>query len=407
MKTDTTNQIPQANAQDLQNFLQAAIDALPYVICIVDTRGIVLFVNLSWKDFFLEHNPEQKNNGIGSSYFDSFPHDEKTTENLRFMFSEELFFYETTYHYCSSALEKWFIMRCSHFSAREKDQIIISHVDITEQKRLELELLKQQKTLQELNRALNKKVHLSAAQIRQKNEIMLNQSRHAAMGEMISMIAHQWRQPITGIGMSISNMLMDIEMETIDPTRMKKNLKLIDGQVKHLSHTIDDFRNFFKDERIPVLTSLKKICDHTLKIIGKSLESSNIKVIIVPQKEEIEVETFAREVVQVLLNLLSNAQDILMEKQPKEAWIRITLSRNGEQASIEVCDNGGGISPEHLEHIFDPYFSTKPKQVSTGLGLYMCKAITQQHLHGTLKAYNQKAGACFAITLPIKIPPTS
>ena len=235
-----------------------------------------------------------------------------------------------------------------------------------------------------------------------KDELILSQSRHAQMGEMISMIAHQWRQPLSIIAMGANNILADIELDILDQEALRVNAKDIIRQTQELSKTIEDFRNFFKPDKIAKETFLEDIFNEAFGIIGKSLESKNIEVIST-FKNSRKIKTYSRELMQVIINILKNAKDALIENRKDERKIFITLQGYENKLIISICDNAGGIKDKIKDSIFNPYFSTKDNKSGTGLGLYISKTIIEKHLNGTLNTYNKNDGACFEITLPFTI----
>ncbi len=235
-----------------------------------------------------------------------------------------------------------------------------------------------------------------------KDELMISQSRHAAMGEMISMIAHQWRQPLSVISMGANNIIMDIELDEINNKTLKSNAKLITNQTQELSKTINDFRDFFKPKKEIEELPVKNLFKETFKIIEKSLENNNIEVITQFNSNK-TIHTYSRELTQVLINILNNAKEALTEDNIKEKKIFISAQSTLNNIHINICDTGGGLKEELIKKIFDPYFSTKNEKNGTGLGLYICKIIVEKHLEGTIKAYNKDAGMCFEINLPFKI----
>lgn len=238
-------------------------------------------------------------------------------------------------------------------------------------------------------------------ELKNKDKILLAQSKHAAMGEMISMIAHQWRQPISAISMEANNILADIELEIFEQKQAKECAKGVIKQTQELSKTIDDFRNFFKPQKEKEELYIKDIINNTLEVIGKSIYNSNIKISINLNSNK-KIQTYPRELMQVLLNLLKNAKEIILEKHIPNGTITINVKDIQDNIHIEVCDNAGGIKKEIIKKIFDPYFTTKDKDIGTGLGLYMSKIIIQKHLNGNISAHNKAHGACFEITLPLK-----
>jgi PAS domain S-box-containing protein len=248
-------------------------------------------------------------------------------------------------------------------------------------------------------------IKAAQARIDEQERTIFAQSRFAAMGEMIGMIAHQWRQPITAIGMGANNMIMDIELGESDMQIFKKHLEQINNQVQFLSTTIDDFRNFFKPNRDMTETSVGNIVDGSLKIIGKSLENNNVKV-----EKKIEfnppIEAYESELIQVFLAIIGNAKDALLEHSVESPTITIISLQNPEFmdfVELHICDNGGGVPSEILEKIFEPYFTTKSAKNGTGLGLYIAKTIIEKHQGGNIGVRNEEQGACFWIRMPIKL----
>ncbi len=234
-------------------------------------------------------------------------------------------------------------------------------------------------------------------------ELLIAQSRNAAMGEMISMIAHQWRQPISVIGMCANNMILDIELENIDAKELEKQLRDILFQTEHLSSTIDDFRNFFKPNKHKESVSIKSILNDALKLLEKSFENHLISLSL-HVSSDTEILIHKRELLQVFLNILKNAKEALEHNRTEQGVISIFLEEDTKIICIKICDNGGGMSPKVLQHLFEPYFSTKNEKNGTGLGLYMSKTIVEKHLFGEIKAYNHDDGACFEIILPKHSP---
>ncbi len=234
--------------------------------------------------------------------------------------------------------------------------------------------------------------------IKEKEEVMLSQSRQAAMGEMISMIAHQWRQPLAVISMGMNNILADIALDTVKTEELKRVAQLILDQTKHLSETIDDFRNFFKPVKKLEEVLPKNVIIEALKFTGKSLEYYSIDVqenyrIVHP------IKTYSRELLQVIIAVIQNAKDAIVQKNIKQGYIKIDAYESKAATYIKICDNAGGIDKKIIGKIFEPYFSTKEKQTGTGLGLYIAKIIMEKHLNGRIWAENTSDGACFIIEI--------
>jgi len=230
-------------------------------------------------------------------------------------------------------------------------------------------------------------------------EMMIAQSRHAAMGEMISMIAHQWRQPISVIAMHATNIIVDIELESLNEATLKETNVHIIEQTQELSKTIDDFKDFFKPDKVANTVFLKDIVSDALGVIGKTLENNNIEL-KVDISQTLELKTYARELMQVLINILKNAKEAFKEEDKKKI-IKIYMESVKDSVILRIEDNAGGIDSAIVNKIFDPYFSTKTSRNGTGLGLYMSKTIIDKHLHGTIHMKNVEHGSCFEIKLPL------
>lgn len=230
------------------------------------------------------------------------------------------------------------------------------------------------------------------------------QSRLAQMGEMISMIAHQWRQPLGAIAATSVNLKVKMMLNTFDLQTKEgqeeckeyylKELNDIEVYVQTLSTTIDDFRNFYKINKKSAKVKIDTVIIKALNIIKSSLENDSIDVVYEANSTK-EIEMYDGEVMQVVLNILKNSQDNFKEKIIKNPTIKIT----SQNRSIEIYDNGGGISDDIIEKIFDPYFSSKSEKNGTGLGLYMSKIIIEDHHNGVLKAENNRDGVSFYIEL--------
>ena len=233
---------------------------------------------------------------------------------------------------------------------------------------------------------------------------MFNQSRLAQMGEMISMIAHQWRQPLNAITLTSLDLRMQLEFKHFDledekgkigyENYINNSLTNIEEYVENLTTTIDDFRNFYKINKEVKLSSLEDVCTKAIKMIDSSLKNDNIEIIY-NCKSNNKIKIFKNEMVHVVLNILKNSQDNFQEKHIHKPMIKISTTNK----TISICDNGGGISEEIIEKIFDPYFSTKDEKNGTGLGLYMSKLIIDEHHNGKLTVLNKDGGTCFKIKL--------
>ena len=255
------------------------------------------------------------------------------------------------------------------------------------------------KQILEGNRKLQQRVMEEVKKSREKDKQMLQQSRLAQMGEMLSMIAHQWRQPLSAISATSSTIELKCKLNKIDKEQIVKLAGKISSYSQHLSSTIDDFRDFFKANKTKNKTSCVEIINNVLNIVQISLDNKNITL-----KKDFQCQskfvTYSNELKQVILNLIKNAEDVLIEKKIKDPYISLKSYRENGYITIEVGDNAGGIPEDIIDKIFDPYFSTKLKKDGTGLGLYMSKIIIEEHCNGKLSVYNSEDGAVFKIALP-------
>ena len=264
-----------------------------------------------------------------------------------------------------------------------------------EQKKVAI-LNRQAQEIKAFNETLQQRVQEEVAKNREKDKQILEQARLAQMGEMLGMIAHQWRQPLSAISSTNIAINLKAQMGQLDAESIIKLTEKIEEFTQHLSKTIDDFRNFFKKTKEKKKASLNEIVDSTLEIVSAALKNKNI-TLIADLQSDLKLPTYPDELKQVLLNLIKNAEDVLIEKGVKNPYIKIITKDN----IIQVSDNGGGISDEIIAKIFDPYFSTKGLN-GTGLGLYMSKIIVEEHCQGKLSVANDDEGAVFTVELPKK-----
>mgnify|MGYP003571689202 CR=1 FL=1 len=234
-----------------------------------------------------------------------------------------------------------------------------------------------------------------------KEEMLIVQAKSAGMGEMIGNIAHQWRQPLTTISMGINNIRLDMELNTLDINTTKDQCLEIEKQVKYLSQTIDDFRNFFKPIKQKETFEIVDVIEQTLSIVGQALENNNIQIVQEYQSNE-TINAYKNELIQALLSILNNAKDSLIKSNKEIKNITISTYKEEESIIITITDNGIGIKKNIIDKIFDPYFTTKNNSNGTGLGLYITKTIIEKHLKSKIKVFSPKEGACFKIEIPIK-----
>jgi len=253
-----------------------------------------------------------------------------------------------------------------------------------------------EKEVKELNKTLISKVNYEVEKNKRHQAVMAHQSRLAQIGEMISMIAHQWRQPLNNLSIHIQSISLKYALGKIDDELMKRFTNKTNLYISQMSSTIDDFRDFFKPENEAVLFNISKQILHVINILENNLNTENIQL-DVNIDENISINGYPNEFGQVILNIINNAKDALVEHDVKDKIIKIYTKTIDNKILICIEDNANGIDEEIIYKIFDPYFSTKDEKNGTGLGLYMSKMIVQDHMQGKIKGANTKDGAIFTL----------
>lgn len=268
-----------------------------------------------------------------------------------------------------------------------------------------IKLLESEEKLTLLNRNLKKRVEeeieLKLSKEHESNEkerMLIHQSKLASMGEMIGNISHQWRQPLAQVGVILIGLELFSERGKLTTKRLKDKIKEAENQIDYMSKTIDDFRNFFVSEKSKEEFSVKEKVENAITLMSASLKNNNITCTLFITSDK-RVVGYPNEFAQVLLNILSNAKDVLLERNIQDPLIKVNLSEKDNKACIEICDNAGGITLSPIEKIFEPYVSTKHASLGTGIGLYMSKTIIEKNNLGSLHVNNTKKGACFTILL--------
>ena len=260
-------------------------------------------------------------------------------------------------------------------------------------------LIKENQQLKLQIRELKKQVIEEIRHNRQNDKMMFQQSRMASMGEMIGNIAHQWRQPL----MELSSISMQLQAK-VELLGEVSNNEIIDAIEKsnkitqYMSDTIDDFRNFFAKDKEKEIFKISDQISSAINIINSSLKQHDIKLEIIVQKNSL-VEGFKNEYSQVLINILSNAKDVLISRNIKNPKISIKILQKDNNSVVQIIDNAGGVNVKPIEKIFEPFF-TNDKINGTGIGLFMSKLIIENNMQGRLFVENNKDGAVFTITVP-------
>jgi signal transduction histidine kinase len=250
-----------------------------------------------------------------------------------------------------------------------------------------------------LNATLEQRVSAEVAANRDKDHLLIQQSRLAAMGEMVHNIAHQWRQPLNSLSLLISNVLDDFRFKTMTEESLERDVASARRLIQKMSTTIDDFRDFFRPDREKSSFDVATAVREAVFIIEASLKSNRIEL-TVDAPPGLTASGFPSQYGQAVLNLLVNAKEAIKEKKSSNGLIRVVLGIEGECAVLSVTDNGGGIPPEILPRLFDPYFTTKDQ--GTGIGLYMAKMIIERNMEGEIRADNIENGARFTLSIPLE-----
>ncbi len=280
-----------------------------------------------------------------------------------------------------------------------------------------------EKTILALNQDITKlKKQLKEATLKNKyqEKVIFNQSKMAAMGEMISMIAHQWKQPLNCVSILVQEIFFNLKINNLENSVDVTLKKDIEEQLNYMAHTINDFKDFYKKDKIKNNINMVKLIDSILKLVSGQLKNNKIiiKIKFGTQGKHIQydekiltlkelfdkdylVTTYSNELKQVILNIISNSKDALVESVslPKIRTINIILNRKNKQ-SIEVIieDNGGGIKDkDELNKIWEPHFTTKDQ--GTGIGLYISKIIVEKNLHSSIEAKNGNFGLQTKLTI--------
>jgi PAS domain S-box-containing protein len=304
-------------------------------------------------------------------------------------------------HKTRNGKEFWTQIRLTYIHLEGEDLIHGAWRDITDRKKLEKEAEKTAIYLKNLNTSLEQKVQEAVEEIKEKERALYQQSRLAQMGEMMSMIAHQWRQPLSAISATSSALNLKVKLGKTNKELIENMTDNISEYAQHLSQTIDDFRDFFKPTKGKKMVSFSELLKSALSIAEVSLANRNIRI-MQQLEESTSFSSYPNELKQVLLNLIKNAEDALIENKIKDPFIKFVISQEGSKHILKVSDNGGGIPEDIIDKIFDPYFSTKKDKNGTGLGLYMSKIIVDDHCKGSLEVQNTQEGALFTITIDSK-----
>jgi len=266
---------------------------------------------------------------------------------------------------------------------------------------LEEKVREQTEALLSLNESLSETVERKVTEVHKQQEMLITQSRLAAMGEMLSMIAHQWRQPLSTTTLRISKLQIKSMLEEKGSDERDELLEEVSDTLVYLSNTIDDFQTYFKPDNKSELANVSMLMERGKNFIKARADIHGIEIIC-SGNAEVEIKTHPNELIQVVINILNNAIDVILSSKTSDKKILLETRADDKAVTISITDSGSGIEEAHLERVFEPYFSTKSEN-GTGLGLYMAKMIVEEHMKGEIFVKNaQDLGARFCIVLPLQ-----
>ncbi len=405
---DITQRIKEQNIlAEKEERLLTIISTSPDAIAVTQLDGTVTFASEKTAQMMGMEKPADL---IGKNVFDFLsPEDiEKAREALLQLISEKPAFVNQkfkTLRKDGSAFYQETNASLLYDNQKQPYAVILITRDITERKITEEHLLNLNQQLQEksaqlkeLNKSLEIRIKKEVNDSREKDRMLILQSRQAAMGEMIGNIAHQWRQPLNTINLIIMDLLEAFNHGELNDTYLQHSYNEINKVVQGMSQTIDDFRNFFHPNKKKRVFDVNNIVEQSLTFTNPMLRAYHIETSF-HNNGELFITGYPNELIQTLINIFNNAKDALTHSdiKNKKIWVKSYLTNN--KAVIEILNNGNPISQEELEKIFDPYYSTKPEGHGTGLGLFISKTIIEKNMHGKLMASNTDKGVCFVIEL--------
>jgi PAS domain S-box-containing protein len=273
-------------------------------------------------------------------------------------------------------------------------------IDVTERKLAEEELKRQKKLLEELNDTLENRVEEEVAKNREKDIMLIQQNRQAALGEMLDHIAHQWKQPLTSLSLVIQDLGDTASAGELTDELVKETVCITMALLDHMIQTMDVFRGFYRPDKEKKVFNIKDSIDQALAFIAPALSFHSIAV-------ELDVDPgltafgYPKEYAQVILNILANARDVFRARGTENPRIIIRVYAEDGKTVVTITDNAGGIPETIIDKIFDFYFTTNKSGGGTGIGLYMSKNIIEKNMGGTLSAVNTDSGAQFRIEVKV------
>jgi len=281
--------------------------------------------------------------------------------------------------------------------------------EVSERKKIEKLLTQQKEALEDLNATLENRVAVETENRRKSEHVLHEQSKLAAMGQMLSAISHQWRQPLNSLGMVVQDILDEHYENGVTKEYLEDSVGKAVKLILHMSSTIDDFCNLTKSEKDDVAFNLYDACKDVAGLLDEHYTEAGIFIEVTAEGADDESSSLNAQgdpgmFKQVLMYLFSNSKDAISARlengRASRGAITVAVSESGDKKSIRITDNGGGIAEDILDRIFEPYFTTKDDTKGTGVGLYMSKVFIEEHMKGNISAENTGDGATVTIILP-------
>jgi PAS domain S-box-containing protein len=391
----TERKVTEIQVENEKAYMENLFENSPDCIVLVDKNSNVIKCNKNFKTLFGYGSQEAKGKNLDYLITKEDQIEEASQLTTKAEGGERVFTETVRYTKTGKPVHVSILGVPIIFSDRELEVYAI-YRDITKRKVAEEKLRQTNAELKQLKQHLEDKVKQAVHDIREKDQMLMVQSRQAAMGEMIGNIAHQWRQPLNGLGLLIQDFEEAYEFGEMNEEYLEKQTEKGMQMIQYLSDTIDDFRNFFKPSKHKQEFSVAQTVKKTITLVESSFMHNNIKLDF-QVEEDAMILGQRNQFSQVVINILNNAKDAFKDNEVCNCLVELNLSKTGEKAKLIIKDNAGGIPADIIDKIFDSYFTTKEDDKGTGLGLFMSKTIIEKNMNGQIYVKNVDEGAEFTI----------